>query len=99
MSARTWPGARQSSATTELDVLATRISRLACHQGYTRVEIVSPRLQRLLPLRRQADRFAEEARVKHALTAAGLDPNTIDYLLRSADAELNLAALRVAPGS
>lgn len=81
----------------DLGELSAGISRLACHPGFDRSEIVSPKLRRFLPFRRQADAVEQEARAKGRLATAGLDPKTLDYLLRNVAVELELAASRLSP--
>ena len=88
--------ARKNDTDLELDQLALRISRLACHRAFDRAEIVSPQLKRYLPYRRQDDRIIQQREARSRHITARPDGKTIDYLAYNIAIELDLANSRFA---
>lgn len=97
-----WQRSRLSSARgyqapgQDLEVLITRMRRLATHRGFDRRELGSPLLKRLMPVRAlPGGPAAETAELRRRLQDASLDGNAVAYLIAAAESELDLARLRL----
>ena len=86
---------RADRPSSDLDDLVLRIRRLIQHRGFDRSQIGSPLLKRLTPERGPAAGAVAEADLRQRLETARLDANAVSYLAQNADAELDLARLRL----
>lgn len=80
----------------DLDTLAVRMRRLVLHRAYSREEIVSPALKRLMPPRALYGMLAPDvASLRERVRRAGVDARMVDYLLHAVETEMDSARLRL----